>query len=218
VVNARGLLAMVALGAGVFAYTRRVRPWHLHWGATQEEDEEWLWGGLEAEHPPLWSTRAVTIDAQPEDVWPWIAQLGQNKAGCYSYTWLENLVGCRMPNGEVVVSEWQHPAVGDEVWLHPKAPPLHITELERERMMVLDDGWGFILRPVEGAQTRFIVRGQGEFKMPNLGPVLNQVYWRGIFEPAHFIMERKMLLNIRRLAERSSVEGGQATRVEVGTA
>jgi hypothetical protein len=204
--NARALLTVGALAAGLVAYIGKVRPWHLRWGATDEEHSEQYWGDPQAARTPLWSTRAVTIAAPPGEVWPWIAQIGQDKAGCYSYTWLENLVGCHMPNVEAVVPEWQHPEVGDEVWLHPKAPPLHVTHLQPGRLLVLEDGWGFIVRPAGDGGTRFIVRGRGQLEPPRLPPILSTLYWRGVFEPAHFIMERKMLLKIKTLSERNHEE------------
>ena len=66
-------------------------------------------------------TRAVTIDSPVEDVWPWLAQVGQDRGAFYSYDWLENLAGCRLKIADRVHLEWQHRAVGDTVLLHPAA-------------------------------------------------------------------------------------------------
>ena len=105
---------------GVCAYTKFGRPWHLKWGATEEEAKAVLPGDEFAPDPQIEATHAITIDAAPEDVWPWIVQLGQNKGGFYSYRWIENLAGCHMPDVREVVQEWQDLKVGDKVSLHPK--------------------------------------------------------------------------------------------------
>lgn len=76
------------------------------------------------EHPKLNATHAITIDAPASAVWPWLVQMGQTRGGFYSYAWLENLVGCHMHNADQIHPEWQDLKVGDQVWLHPKAPPL----------------------------------------------------------------------------------------------
>ena len=63
------------------------------------------------------STRAVTIAAPLETVWSWLVQIGQDRAGFYSYTWLENLFRCAMPRVDRIVPEWQQRTLGDIVWL-----------------------------------------------------------------------------------------------------
>jgi hypothetical protein len=62
---------------------------------------------------------AVTVEAPVEEVWPWLAQLGQDRGGFYSYEWLENLAGCKMNNADRVHPEWQHRELGEAVHLHP---------------------------------------------------------------------------------------------------
>ena len=164
------------------------------------------------EHPKLNATHAITINAPIESVWPWLVQVGQKRGGFYSYTWLENLVGCDMHNADQIVPGWQDLKVGDDVWLHPKAPPLKVQLIEPGRAIVLEKSWGFFLEPVAENQTRLIIRGRGEFK-PNLkNPILNLLLWRGIFEPAHFVMERKMLLGIKQRAERKEQTIGERSQ------
>lgn len=199
--------AVLSVAGGVVGYAVWLRPWHLRWGATDDEVTMTLPGDELVKRPTLNTTRAITVDAPPEKVWPWIAQLGQDKAGFYSYAWLENLVGCEMVNADQVWPEWQTVEPGSEVWLHPKAPPLTVRVVDPGRTLVLSDDWCFHLQPLNGGQqTRLIVRGRGIFAYPDLGPIGNFIYWRGIFEPAHFIMERKMMLGIKERAERRTYD------------
>lgn len=187
--------------AALAAYAFLIRPWHLQWGATDEEVKMALPGDDVVEHPQLNATHAITIHAPVSAVWPWIVQIGQNRGGFYSYAWLENLVGCNMHNADRIVPEWQDLKVGDEVWLHPKAPPLRVLMIEPERAIVLEKSWGFFLRPLDQTTTRLIIRGRGDFNPDLKNALFNLILWRGVFEPAHFIMERKMLIGIKQRAE-----------------
>ena len=192
-----------ALGGAALlaAYALFVRPRHLRWGATEEELKMSLPGDELVEHPKLNATHAITINAPVEDVWPWLVQVGQTRGGFYSYTWLETLVGCAMHNADQLVTEWQDLKVGDEVWLHPKAPPLKALAIEPGRAIVLEKSWTFFLRPIDAHTARLIIRGRGEFNPDLKNALLNFILWRGVFEPAHFIMERKMMLGIKDRAE-----------------
>ena len=198
-----GCAALMATCAGAAAYIYAVRPWHLKWGATDDEARAPLPGDELVPHPNVTATHAVTIEAPLKEVWPWLVQIGQDKGGFYSYTWLENLVGCRMHNAGRILPEFQQLRVGDAVRLHPQVPPLPVLISEPPKTLVLGSNtdspgtWGFYLKEVTGNTTRLIVRGRGDQK-PGL------LSWLGthvVFEPAHFIMERKMLLGIKRRAE-----------------
>lgn len=130
-------------------------------------------------------------------MWPWLVQIGQGRGGFYSYTWLENLVGCRMRNAERIVPEFQDPKVGDEIFFHPKAPPARVTILQPGRALVFGEAWAFVLKEIAPGVTRLIIRSRGDYK-PSLMGFLG---WRVVFEPAHFVMGRKMMLTIKKLAE-----------------
>jgi hypothetical protein len=196
--------ALAGAGAGALAaYVLGVRPWHIRWGATDGEVSERLPGDELVEHPNVEATHAITIDAPVEEVWPWLVQIGQDRGGFYSYAWLENLVGCRLHNADRIVPEFQQLSAGDTVRLHPQAPPLPVLICEPPRTLVLGNNmdypgtWGFYLREVDGRTTRLLIRGRGDWK-PGL------MSWLGahiLFEPAHFIMERKMLLGLKQRAE-----------------
>ncbi|HSB11242.1 MAG TPA: hypothetical protein VLM38_17270 [Blastocatellia bacterium] len=203
------LVSAGSVGAALAAYTFLIRPWHLKWGATEIELEEPLPGDDVLPHPRQEATHAITINAPIADVWPWLVQVGQNKGGFYSYDWLENLVGCDIHNAQRIVPEWQNLRAGDVLWLHPKAPPLPVLLVEPGRAIVVgglgeeteDDAragtWAFVLKELDPNTTRLIVRIRWDSK-PGL---LNWIYAYGVLEPSHFIMERRMMLGIKRRAE-----------------
>lgn len=201
----------LAGAAGVAGYMFLMRPWHLNWGATEEERIETLPGDEILPDPEFGATHAITINAPVTDVWPWLVQIGQTRGGFYSYAWLENLVGCKMHNADRIVPEWQSLRKGDVVWLHPKAPPLPVIFVEPYRAIVLggqgeiseDDRivvsgtWGLYLKEVDENTTRLIIRNRGIRRPGPLGWLVNYV----VFEPSHFIMERRMMLGIKERAE-----------------
>jgi hypothetical protein len=174
-------------------YTTVARPWLRRWGATPEKLEKPLPGDEMVPRPALQSTRAVTIDAPVQEVWPWLAQIGQDRAGFYSYAWLENLAGCGIHNADRVHPEWQHRSPGDQILLHPShGQP--VTRFEPFRSLALE-GWGaFVLEPLPGDRTRLIVRSRVA-----RGP--GHVAYALLVELPHFVMERKMLLGLKRRAE-----------------
>ena len=198
------LFFRVAATAGaVAAYAYAVRPWHLRWGATAEEASAPLPGDELVPQPKSGATHAITINAPVKAVWPWLVQVGQDKGGFYSYSWLENLVGCHLRNADRILPEFQSLKVGDQVRLHPKVPPLPVLVCEPYRAIVLGSNtdnpgtWGFYLKEIDENTTRLILRGRGDLQ-PGL---LNWLFNYAVFEPAHFIMERKMLLGVKRRAE-----------------
>ena len=178
------------------------------WGATPEEDAATFPGDEQVPNPTWGYTHAVTIDASPSQVWPWVVQLGQGRGGFYSFELLENLVGCDIHNAGVIRPDLQHLAVGDTVLLHPKGPPLAVAVIEPERCLVLvgSDGtgapislWAFHLSRSDVGSTRLIERGRYV-----VGRSLGQRLTLGpmILEPISFVMSRQMLRTIKELAER----------------
>ena len=105
------------IGGAAAAYILVVRPRQLGWGATGEEAGVTLAGDDLIPGPDLVATRAITVHALADRIWPWIAQLGQGRGGFYSYDVLENLAGCDIHSADRVVPEWQDVKVGDEVRL-----------------------------------------------------------------------------------------------------
>ena len=185
-----------------------MRPWHSRWGSSDAELRAALPGDEFVPNPHYTIQHAVTIKAAPDAVWPWLVQLGQDRGGFYSYDWLERLVGDEIRNAERVHPEWQTLRTGDLVratqpdYLGGVFGPnvgWRVTRLDTNRVLVLG-GWGaFVLEPANGS-TRLIVRtrGAGKANVP-LAP-----FGLLVFEPAHFIMERRMLLGIKGRVERAS--------------
>jgi hypothetical protein len=122
-------------------------------------------------HPePRWQyTRGITIDAPPSAVWPWLAQIGQDRGGFYSYTSLENLLGCQIEPLDRIDPDLQRLTVGDEVRLHPRAPGLPVVDVKPGHHLVLGgmvsttagQVWAFHLDPVTDLSCRLLIRGRG---------------------------------------------------------
>jgi hypothetical protein len=161
-------------------------------------------------------TRAVLIRATPEKIWPWIVQMGQERGGMYSYTWLENIVLADMKNSYVIRPEFQKPRTqGDTIWLasrrHNKGKGHQIfAEVVPEKTVVMVGDkdyqrimrgqkargcWSFYLVPKNDESTWLIARSTED------EPIGNRVLRYFGYEIPHFIMEQKMLKTIKRLAE-----------------
>ena len=142
---------------------------------------------------------AITIRARPADIWPWLVQMGCRRAGWYSYDGLDN-GGVR--SAERIVPELQQVRVGDIFPMSPKVEDTFVVRLvEPERALVLGDAaggmaWEFVLEPVDEDSTRVIARVRATYDKPALGLFL-KVLWR----PTHFAMERRQLVNLKRLVE-----------------
>lgn len=202
-----GVAGAVALPTYLLAF----RPWHLRWGATPDEAARSLLGDDLIPHPKQISTRAITIQADAADIWPWLAQIGQGRGGFYSYDWLENLIGCDIHNADRVMPEFQQLAVGDKVRLGPEGYPFYtIMAIKPEQFLLLragdpeqesppvEDIWLFYLAEIAPGVTRLIVRNRRDYEPT----AANFIVWQGVIEPLHFLMEQKMLRGIKERAER----------------
>jgi hypothetical protein len=187
------LLAMLAA-----VYWRLLRRPVLTWGATPAEAGRRLPGDELLEDADGVSTRAITIAAPPEAVWPWLAQMGPSpRGGAYTYDWIENLLGLDMHSADRVLPEFQHPEVGDTIGFGKNTMRLELVDPPHALAWRSDDGnwvWAFVLADEDGA-TRLISRNR--FRLPTLAARVGMVP----MEPGSLVMERKMLLGIKQRAE-----------------
>jgi hypothetical protein len=189
----RPLATWICVAAALYA--KVLRPWHLRWGSTPADTARPLPGDELLPEVGTDIVHAITIDAPPEAVWPWVAQLGQDRGGFYSYEWLENLAGCEMVNADRVHPEWQWREIGELVFLHPSGG-LEVTVFEPGRALGLR-GWGTVMvEPFESGRSRLIVRGRIPSGLVAAG-------YAALMEIPHFVMERRMLLGIKERAEQS---------------
>ncbi len=213
------LVLLTVLVVTGLAYHLGLRNWCLRWGTTPAEAHATLPGD---DLFPIYSgeaTHAITIHASPRQVWPWLMQIGQDRSGFYSYAFLENAFGCDMPKVERLVPEWKPRATGETVWFcTPKrfggqgrmipaivVPNRAFAMVSTNDWQRLKDGgraqegmWTFALEPLGDGQTRLIARLRGGTPPTLASRLVGRLFW----EPAHFVMEQKMLRTIRDLSER----------------
>ena len=194
---------LFALAVIAVIVTILLTPWMDHWGATDAEVAATYPGDELVPQPASFVNRAVTIDAKPEQIYPWIVQLGAGKGGMYSYSWFEtNLLRCELINADRIHEEWQGLKVGDLVKMCPTdfgPPPYIVGRIEPNQAIVMghqDNGkwvdlWQFVLVPQADGATRLILRTR---TMAVGG------FW-DLIHPGIFIMERGMLLGIKERAE-----------------
>ena len=202
--------------ASIVAYRKVLRPWHETWGATHAEVKAPLPGDELTAEPASQVTRAITIDAAPEDVWPWIIQLGADRAGFYSYDWLENLFALGIHSADEIVPAWQHRSVGDMMygnakgsggWLVMEVRPnealvVKTANARTSQPLQRDEPpafweftWAFVLKPLPNGTTRLLIRERVAF-----GNRISQLLMSPI-DFASFVMTRKTLLGIKARAE-----------------
>ena len=204
----RFVLPVLAVLWGI--YLGVLHPWLMNWGATPAEVTMSLPGDELASGPVSYFTRAITIDAPASEVWPWIVQMGQDRAGFYSNTWLENLTGSNIHNAGTIHPEWQQRQVGDTV---PLARPdllfglgaavghTDIVSLDPPRT-IANIPERFVLQPVDDHATRLLVREaiQADPGLHSAGQGPTLVRWLA-WDPMHFVMVQRMLRGIKERAE-----------------
>ena len=202
--DGQGLLgalgALVALG---LLYWFPVLSWFSRGGTNADELAGVMPGDALNVDPTQTATQAVTVNAAPGDIWPWLVQMGYRRGGLYSYDWLDRVFGCLdRPSASRFIPELQTLAVGDTILLGPREE-LAVASMEVDRSLVLSYKahgmewvWQFGLYPVDSRRTRLVTRGTEH--VPN-----TPVAWLGmrIMEPAAFIMTRRMLLGLKSRAE-----------------
>jgi proline iminopeptidase len=197
---ARRLGALLAVSAAVYALA--VRPRLLRWGALDEEVRQPYPGADLIPGGRRGATMAVTIEAPPSRVWPWLVQMGCDRAGWYSWDRLDN---GGVPSAERIHPEWQEVRLGQRLASLPSGRAwFEIAALEPERFLGLrapfyvDTLWGFRLKALPVGRTRLVVSGYAAARPRLLQALADRLFW----EPAHWIMQTRQLANLRRRAER----------------
>ena len=196
-----GFVLVSYVGVSAFTY-----PWHRTWGSTNAELSMALPGDAEQRDRALEVQHAVTIDAPVEDVWVWLVQLGQDRGGFYSYDWLERAFGLGIHNVREVRPEWQTLHAGDVIRATPDnylggmlgEIAWTVSDVTPERALVLDQRGAFVLQPISDERTRLIIRStMGDRERPVWASAASLLG----FQLPHFIMQRRMMLTIKALAE-----------------
>lgn len=191
-------LALVILLLGYVV----IRPFHLRWGATDEEISSAMPGDLAGAR---W-TRAVTIAAAPAQVWPWLAQWGQGRGGWYSYDWLENLLGFDIHTAERILPAHQNPQVGDPICMAANTCTSFVSVVEPHQWFgwqARDESgrpvWNFVfgLFPDGETRTRLVVR-------ESFDPTAMPAAVVTLIEIPDVIMELKALDTVKQRAEGQS--------------
>jgi len=208
-----GVIGLNILAFIVFvgAYLVIIRPWHRSWGATAEEIKSVMPADSLVPNPNFVTTRAETIDSRPEDIWPWLVQMGYKRGGLYSYDWIDRLQKILdRPSANVLLPEFQGLKAGDEIPIGGGSG-WPVSSLEPNRSLVFDIRqpgvhitWSWLLAPLEDGATRLIVRIKGRIDVKaQAAPII------ALLDPGEFAMVRKMLTGIKR-----RVEGAAGTPAE----
>ena len=170
------------------------RPWQLSWGATADEVTRPMVGDGLVENPTFNATRAVTINAPAEQIWPWIVQIGYKRAGFYSWDILDN---DGIPSAERIMPEYQNLKIGDVVPLSEETDAAVIDMESNERLLlVFQSGstvtWAWALYKIDAERTRLVTRLRWR---------TTSVVSQFVLDAFEIIMMRKCLLGIKRRAE-----------------
>jgi hypothetical protein len=183
------------------------------WGTTPSDLSRVMAGDGLIGDPTYSGTMAVIVNARPDDIWPWLVQMGYQRGGLYSYDWLDRLFGfLDRPSATCILPEFQHLAVGDEIPLG-RGPGWPVAVMEARRALVLDMRnmggidwvWQFGLYPIDEKRTRLVSRSRVRSRTVRAWLLTSAI------EPAGFIMTRRMLLGLKHRAEALAAASGDAS-------
>lgn len=208
-----GIMTLVRVISWVSCvYILFIRPWHLRWGATDEEVERPMPGDDQVPHPMLESTRAITIGASAAEIWPWLIQMGYRRAGWYSYDILDN----EGNHVDRIIPELQQLEVGDVMKTDAEGGfTVAAIEPNRSLVLVIRNLYGQIsstifLDEINKEQTRLVMRLRANFKRD-----LRTSLFYLVFEPGDFVMMRKELLGIKQRVERGRMSKSASERAGI---
>jgi hypothetical protein len=203
-----GLVVGVGIAAALLVlYRFVVQPWQHRWGATDEEIRRAM-PGDEVIREANSTTRAITIGAAPDQVWPWLVQIGYGRAGWYSYDWIDN---DGRPSADQIVPHLQDLVVGDQILMVPGMGP-RVRAIEPNRWILSGDEtgtWCLALYPTPEGSTRLVSRWRQDWPITPA-----TAFWILISDPGAFIMERKMLKGIKERAETLPAQAARSLAAE----
>lgn len=203
-----------------------MRPRLVRWGATDEETSGPFPGAELVPDGERSGAMAVSIDAPPEQVWPWLVQMGWDRGGWYSWDHLDN---AGRPSAREVHPEWQNIRRGDylQYWA-PGAGPMNayaVARIEPNRFLglhglsdlrgrtldpeqprtsaYLEGLWGFLLNELPSGRTRLVVSGYQAGRPRRLARLV--YFW--VFPPVVWIMQARKLAVLHRTIEQTAREG-----------
>ena len=195
-----GLALTAAAAAAVLAaYRLLVQPWQHRWGATEEEARRAM-PGDEIIPDAASTTRAITVAARPEQVWPWLLQLGYGRGGWYSYDWIDN---DGRASADRIIPGLQDLAVGDQIVMVPGMGPRVRAIVPGRYLLAGDEDGGTWCLALYPAATGCRLVSRGRAKWP-LTPAT--AFWVLLADPGAFIMQRKMLKGIKARAEGAAAQ------------
>lgn len=171
-----GVVVITIASTNIYVYMKFIRPWHLRWGATDLEVERAMPGDGVVVEPSFDATRAVTIDASPEDIYPWIVQMGLGRAGWHNYDWVDNIDPGRRRGFRVrgfVPHEW-------------------VLWGDREGTIT----WCWGLYPIDERSTRLVARARVKYDWMH-----PSIFFNMVFDVGDIVMMRRCLIGIRERAE-----------------
>jgi len=177
-----------------------VRPWQLKWGATAIEIKRSMPGDEIVAKPTFNATRAVTINATAENIYPWIIQMGITRAGWYSYDLLDNLA---KRSADVILPEHQNIQIGDVVPLSPDGKQgMIVKDFKKNEWMLWwdnkgDSTWAWGIYPIGESTFRLITRVRVKYRFFSPAVLFNI-----LIELFDVWMMRKCMLGIKKRAEK----------------
>jgi hypothetical protein len=201
------ILFIIILLLAVFlaVYFAWLRKWQLRWGATDEELSRPMPGDDIVKAPSFDATRAVTVNAPPQNIFPWIVQMGVTRAGWYSYDLLDNLA---RPSSTTIIPEYQNMQIGDLIPMSPDGKyGVYVKDYKPGEWILWWDrngatSWVWAFYPVTENQNRLVTRVRVKYNFLSLDVIFNL-----LIEFCDIIIMRKCMLGIKERAERmTSVE------------
>ena len=188
------LILIFILRIQIIVYGVFLRPVITTWGASNSEVHMPLVGDDIA--PYVSSTRAIVINAPADEVWKWLIQLGADRGGFFSYTFIEKALGYETGNSGKIVPEFQEMKVGRVLESRDRVKSVlkyrfPVVAVERGKSFVLKDWGAFVLQAVNSTRTRLIIRTHGR-ELPGL---MDRIVFL-IGTPCHYIMERRMMMGV----------------------